>query len=38
MVILDGKFNSGICPLNESKENFDKIGGYEKSIWNEKKC
>ena len=27
MVISDGKFDSGICPLNESKENFDKIGG-----------
>ena len=37
MVISDGKFDSGICPLNESKENFDKIGGNMKKVFGVRK-
>ena len=37
MVISNGKIDSGICPFNESKENFDKIGGNIKKVFGVRK-
>ena len=37
MVISNGKIDNGICPFNESKENFDKIGGNIKKVFGVRK-
>ena len=37
IVISNGNVDKGICPLNESKENFDKIGGNIKKVFGVRK-
>jgi predicted peptidase len=37
IVISNGNVDNGICPLNESKENFDKIGGNIKKVFGVRK-
>ena len=37
MVISSGNVDKGICPYNESKENFDKIGGNIKKVFGVRK-
>ena len=36
-VISNGNADKGICPLNEAKENFDKIGGNMKKVFGVRK-